>query len=120
MDQTALIDVELDRGHLPAALVVRISGELDFGTTPKVLSVIEGEPPAGSSMIVDLSEVGFCDSSALGVLILVQQATETVGGRTFLAGAQRQVSSALRVTSLDQLFVMCADVDAALHEIRTA
>ncbi|MEV4281978.1 STAS domain-containing protein [Actinoplanes xinjiangensis] len=120
MDQAALIDVEVDRSHLPVALIVRISGELDFGTTPKVLSAVEGEPPAGASVIVDLSEVGFCDSSALGLLIMVQQATETAGGRTFLAGAQRQVSSALTVTSLDQLFVMCVDVDAALHEVRTA
>lgn len=116
MGQAALIDVQVDRSHLPAVLIVRISGELDFGSTPKLLSAVEGEPPAGASMVVDLSQVTFCDSSALGALILVQQATQGGGGRTFLAGAQQQVASALAMTSLDELFVMCADVDAALRE----
>ena len=120
MDQAALVDVQVDRRHLPAALIVRISGELDFGTTPRVLSAVEGEPPAGASVIIDLTRVGFCDSSALGALIAVRQSTAAAGGRTFLAGTQRQVSSALTVTSLDQLFVMCADVDAALREIGSA
>ncbi len=120
MDQTALVDVQVDCSHLPAVLIVRISGELDFGTTPQVLSALEGQPPAAASIIVDLSEVGFCDSSALGALIMVQQATDAGGGRTFLAGTQRQVTSALTVTSLDDLFVMCADVDAALREIDAA
>ena len=117
MDQAALINVQVDRTHLPSVLIVRISGELDFGTTPRVLSAIDGEPPVGASVIVDLAEVGFCDSSALGALIMVQQAADAGGGRTFLAGAQAQVASALIMTSLDELFVMCADVDTALREI---
>jgi anti-sigma B factor antagonist len=117
VDQAALVDVQVDRSQLPEALIVRIIGELDFGTTPKVLRVIEGEPPAGASVIVDLSQVGFCDSSGLGAFISVRQATDVAGGRTFLAGAQRQVASALTVTSLDELFDMCADVDTALRAI---
>jgi anti-sigma B factor antagonist len=120
VDQAALVEVEVDRSHLPAVLIVRIGGELDFGTTPKVLSAMEGEPPAAASVILDLSQVGFCDSSALGALIVVQQATEAGGGRTFLVGAQRQVSSALTVTSLDDLFVMCPDVDTALRQLGSA
>ena len=120
MDEAAVIEVEVDRSQLPVALILRIRGEVDFATTPRVLSAVEGEPPAGASVIVDLSRVEFCDSSALGALISVQQAAEAAGGRTFLAGAQRQVVSALTVTCLDELFVMCADVDAALHDAGTA
>jgi anti-sigma B factor antagonist len=117
MDRAALVQVRIDRGHLPRALVAVVTGELDFGTTPRLAEALRDEPPPGASVVLDLAGVEFCDSSALGTMIAIYKVAAKTGGRLFLTGVNRQVASAISVTSLDQLFQVRPDVPAALAEI---
>jgi anti-sigma B factor antagonist len=117
MDRAALVQVRVDRSHLPRALVAVVSGELDFGTTPRLAEALREHPPPGASVVLDLTEVDFCDSSALGTMISIYKAAAKTGGRLYLTGVNPQVASAIAVTSLDQLFQVRPDVPAALAEI---
>jgi anti-anti-sigma factor len=49
--------------------VLVLKGEHDLSTAPDVRVHVEDAVIAGGDLIVDLSEVGFIDSSILGVLI---------------------------------------------------
>jgi anti-sigma B factor antagonist len=50
--------------------VVVVSGELDYGATPRLRACILGHVGAGRQyLLVDLSEVTFIDSTAIGVLV---------------------------------------------------
>jgi anti-sigma B factor antagonist len=50
--------------------VVVVSGELDYGATPQLRTCILGHVGAGRQyLLVDLSEVTFIDSTAIGVLV---------------------------------------------------
>jgi anti-sigma B factor antagonist len=117
MSKAAPVSVEVERRTRPPLVLVRISGELDFGTTPRLLAAVGGEPPPGASMVLDLSRVDFCDSSALGAMIALHKAARDGGGRLYLTGAHPQVLAAIRVTSLDRLFHIRTDVDAVCAEI---
>jgi anti-sigma B factor antagonist len=49
--------------------VLVLRGEHDLSTAPDVRAHVEEAVRAGGDLIVDLSEVGFIDSSILGVLV---------------------------------------------------
>jgi anti-sigma B factor antagonist len=117
MDRAGLVDVQVDRSRLPQALVAVVTGELDFGTTPQLVEALHDDPPPGASVVLDLTGVDFCDSSALGAMISIYKTVSRSGGSLYLTGAGPQVASAVAVTSLDQLFRVRHDVAAALDEI---
>lgn len=50
--------------------VLMVEGELDIATAPRLISVLnEAVQDALSSLVVDLSQVGFMDSTGLALLI---------------------------------------------------
>lgn len=120
MEQSNLVSVEVERLDAPPVAIVRVRGELDFGTTPYLVEALDGLPEPGQSLVFDLSELDFCDSSGLGALIAAHKATARTGGRVHLAGVTPIVLTAINVTSLDQLFPLHDTVDAALAEVRRA
>jgi anti-sigma B factor antagonist len=110
--------VEVERLDAPPVAVVRVRGELDFGTTPRFIDALESLPDPGGSVVFDLSELRFCDSSGLGALIATHKTTALGGGRTFVTGATSTVLTAMQVTTLDRLFELRDTVDEAVAELR--
>ena len=120
VEQSDLVSVDVERLDNPSVAVIRVRGELDFGTTPRLIEALTGLPEPGQSMIFELSGLDFCDSSGLGALIGVHKAARAVGGRVHLAAVTPIVLTAIHVTALDQLFPLHPDLDAALAEVRRA
>lgn len=95
------------------AVVVRLAGELDLYNAGDVSAALDdvaaGEP---TRVIVDLSEVAFVDSTALGALV---EARKQLGaGVLILAAPGHDVRRALEVSGLGQHFGVHESVDAAL------
>jgi anti-anti-sigma factor len=120
VDLSGLVTVEVEKLDAPPVAIVRVRGELDFGTTPRLIEALDGLPDPGQSLVFDLSELHFCDSSGLGALIAAHKATRAGGGRVHLAGVTPIVRTAIHVTSLDQLFPLHETVEAALAEVYRA
>jgi anti-anti-sigma factor len=120
VEQSDLVSVEVERLDTPLVAIIRIQGELDFGTTPRLLEKLTGLPEPGQSLIFELSGLEFCDSSGLGALIAAHKATKAGGGRVHLAGVTPIVLTAIHVTALDQLFPLHDTLDSALAEVRKA
>ena len=96
------------------AIVVHLQGELDlFNADPlrEALFAAAAEGPA--RLVVDLAEVSFVDSTALGVLI---EASARVGppGATAIAAPSVETRRALEVSGLDRHFTVCDTVEQAL------
>ena len=102
--------VERDGG----ATVVRLAGELDLYNAHFVrttLLEICAERP--ERLIVDLGDVAFLDSTALGVLIEARKALEN--RRAFLlVRPGLETRRALEVSGLDRHFTVLDSLDAAL------
>ena len=103
---------EIER--LNGAVVVRLSGELDLYNAPEVrtalLEVCAEQP---ERLVVDLGEVDFVDSTALGVLI--EARTALVNRQAFLlASPGLETHRALTISGLDQHLAVHDTVESAL------
>ncbi|NUT55779.1 MAG: STAS domain-containing protein [Thermoleophilia bacterium] len=100
--------------RLNGAAVVRLVGELDLYNAPQVRSaLLELAAEQPERLVVDLGEVSFVDSTALGVLI--EARTKLENRRSFLLAAPGlETHRALTISGLDQHLAVHDTVDAAL------
>ena len=85
--------------------VVNVSGEVDLSTTPVLRSALVEHLDAGrKDLVLDLSEVGFLDSSGLGMLVSLHRRANDEGGSLRLTSVQRPVRRVLQITGLEEVF----------------
>jgi len=70
-----------------------------------------------TSLVVDLSGVGFINSSGLGGLILSGSTLKKAGGRMVIAGASKKVLELINVTKLSPVLETLADVRQAVDSL---
>ncbi|MGZ8794136.1 MAG: STAS domain-containing protein [Gaiellaceae bacterium] len=96
------------------ARVVRLGGELDLYNAAQVQSaLVDACAQAPERIVVDLGEVEFIDSTALGVLIETRTKLDNRGG-LLLAAPGLETRRALQISGLDQLFTVHDSVPEAL------
>lgn len=66
------------------------------------------------NLLIDLSSVGFLDSSGLGALVRALTNTQKEGGQTKLLNAGPQIRKLLQMTKLDSVFELHEDMEAAV------
>lgn len=96
------------------ACVVKLAGELDLYNAPQVREALTGAAAdSPGRIVVDLSEVEFIDSTALGVLI--EARTRLDNRRAFLLAAPGlETRRALEISGLDRHFTVHNSVADAL------
>lgn len=96
------------------AVVVRLAGELDLYNADAVREALLGATRRDPQrVVIDLEEVRFIDSTALGILIEARSRLENSRG-FFLASPGLETRRALEVSGLDRHFDVRASVDDAL------
>ena len=95
-------------------VIVRLAGELDLYNSHLVRETLFDVAGSGPErLIVDLSEVLFVDSTALGVLI--EARSRLANRRSFLlVGPGVETRRALEISGLDRHFGVHASLDEAL------
>ncbi|MCB5180667.1 STAS domain-containing protein [Streptomyces antimicrobicus] len=95
--------------------VCRVAGDLDIeGLAPaeeSLTGLVRQAPPV---LVVDLEEVGFCDSSGLNLLLRTRAAAQEAGVRFRLAAVAPTVMRVLELTGAQTVFSLHESVDAAL------
>src|SRR3954468_730694 len=96
------------------ACVVKLAGELDLYNAPQVRGALtDACADSPNRIVVDLSEVEFIDSTALGVLI--EARTQLENRRAFLLAAPGlETKRALEISGLDRHFTVHNSVSEAL------
>jgi anti-sigma B factor antagonist len=115
MMSTALRITETTTEHEPAA-VLALAGELDLLSAPELYQRGARALENRSSLILDMSGVGFCDSSGFNALVRLRRRAEEAGGQLILAAPPHQVESLLALSGTQVLF----PVHATLEEARAA
>lgn len=82
--------------------VLLLKGPLTCSSAPAFYEAAHSAEAA--SLIVDLTEVPFVDSSAIGVLVRVYVSCQKRGRRLALVGLTHRVENVLRITGVDPLF----------------
>lgn len=83
---------------------VQVAGELDMATAPQLNSVIDSLVGDGRHQIlVDLTELSFCDSTGLAAFVRGNNLAAPAGGWLRLTGATGRVSRVLAMSGLEQV-----------------
>lgn len=99
------------------ATVIKIrERKLDSSVSPE----LKGEflvlcGPAMKNLVVDLTEVEFCDSSGLGALLIAERKMRENGGMVKLVGLQKKVLNLIRISRLDRAFSIHDSLAKALR-----
>ncbi|NBM20976.1 STAS domain-containing protein [Streptomyces sp. GC420] len=105
------VDVRIDG----RAAVVAPAGELDHHTADLLREPLEKAVESGSPrLIVDCSELEFCDSTGLNVLLSVRLRAEAEGGAVHLAGMQPVVARVFEITGAEAVFSVHDTLEEAL------
>jgi anti-sigma B factor antagonist len=110
------IDFSVESGRLDGSRgLISLRGEVDIYTAPRfkehLLELLDG---GATGVVVDLSEVTFIDSTALGVLIGGVRRLHEAEGRMALVVATRPVERVLTITGLDRVFTIHSTREAAV------
>ncbi|MGH9644358.1 MAG: STAS domain-containing protein [Terriglobales bacterium] len=95
--------------------ILRLSGSLTLACCYQVQDKLRSNPE--ESLIVDMTEVRFVDSSGLGSLVNGYIAHHMAGSRVLLAGLGKRVRETLEETRVQQFFTIFDTVEEAEKEL---
>ncbi|MBA2337973.1 MAG: STAS domain-containing protein [Acidimicrobiia bacterium] len=104
------ITVEVSRREPWAVVTAR--GEIDLATVPDVEQGLAEAIDSGGDVILDLSEVGFMDSTGLRAILAAEKRLAADGHRLALVVTDGPVHRLLEVTALESHFPLFDSVDA--------
>lgn len=100
-----------------SSAVVTPSGELDHHTADLLSGELDRCLEAGNSrLVVDCSELEFCDSTGLNVLLNARLKAEADGGGVHLVGMRPAVARVFEITGAEAVFAIHETLDQALTE----
>jgi anti-sigma B factor antagonist len=100
------------------AFVVTAAGEVDMYTAPEVEQAFEGVlGVGGTSVVLDLTEVGFIDSTLLSILLRYHGRLVGLGGGLVIVTDDRRILRAFDVTGLDRFFTIEPRLGEAIRTV---
>jgi anti-anti-sigma factor len=86
--------------------VVRLRGELDIATTDQAYEYLRDvvDNSGASAVLLNLSELTFCDAAGLGVLARVASRARRSGRSLKLAAARPSLLRIMHITGMDEAF----------------
>lgn len=112
------VDETPDDGGVP---VVSLIGEIDLHTCPELRTALQGIMDRGHYRVVlDLAQVPYLDSAALGVLVDAVRRARENGGAIYLARVAPFVQRAFEITRLIKIFELHPGVAEAQASARQA
>ena len=100
--------------------VFHLKGRLmDQQQADRLMSTLDTELADGhKTVVLDMSELQYMNSTGLNILINVLTRTRNAGGDTLIAGVSTSVRQLFLVTKLDSVFVITATVADAVAKLR--
>lgn len=100
-----------ERGNM---LVVVLAGEIDLQNSGEVREAVLRCLSRERPVVVDMGGITYIDSSGVASLVEGFQVARTKGMAFILASVSPAAMRVLRLARLDRVFVIAADLDAAM------
>ncbi|WOB44731.1 STAS domain-containing protein [Thermoleptolyngbya oregonensis NK1-22] len=98
--------------------IFRLAGLLDAFSEPTFRKVVDKYVEEGpSSIILDMSQIDFIDSSGIGALVQVAKKVQQANGKLQLI-ANSRVMQTIKMVRLEQFFKIQPNVEAALENAK--
>jgi anti-sigma B factor antagonist len=111
-----------DEGAGPDVAILVVGGEVDYEVSPQLKAHMMRALKAGSRrLILDLTDVTFIDSTAIGVLAgVVDKLDETGGGSLSVVCTHEKVMQIFEITGLDSVITLHPSREDALAALAPA
>jgi anti-sigma B factor antagonist len=103
--------------HPSGAIVLAVEGELDFHTAGRLRQVVQDTPFAADGVIIDLTELTYCDSSGITVLVTAYQRAKATGTPLALAGLNSDLDRVFGIIGLHDILAIYSTVDEAVASL---
>jgi anti-sigma B factor antagonist len=97
--------------------VIHAGGDLDVYTAPQLRAALDEVGLDGKTVVLDLSEVHFIDSTALGMLVATLQESRESAGDVRLVLDDPYLLKIFRITGFDGLFSIYPDIAGAVAAV---
>ena len=98
--------------------LARVAGELDVATAPRLREqLLAAISTHGPQVVLDLTDVGFLDSTGLGVIVGVLKRARTLGGDLRLVCPAPHIRRVFEITALDRTMPLAGSLDDVLAGI---
>jgi anti-anti-sigma factor len=102
--------------HRSTHTLIRLRGEIDLATAPRLRERLLGLLQPGVGLVIlDLSGVSFCDASGLGVLVGSHRHATTLGLTLRLTALNPQIVRLLHIHGLDRVLAIYPVLPDALN-----
>ncbi len=96
--------------------VISLTGEVDLYTAPEFKEqLVDIIGKGASTVVVDLTETTFIDSTTLGVLVGGVKRLRPEGGQLVLVCSDRNITKIFEITGLDKVFPIHATLAEAVE-----
>jgi anti-sigma B factor antagonist len=109
------VDFTVAASERDGRTIIAAAGELDVHTAPALQAELNprSQQP-GAALVVDLTDVGFIDSTGLGVLVTTLKHVREAGGTLDVVVTSRRVLKVFALTGLDVVIPLHSTLDEAL------
>jgi anti-anti-sigma factor len=97
-----------------AVAVVRCSGKLVAGSTESLQTEVRSLLPGAKRIVLDLTDLGYMDSSGLGSIIGLYVSAKTAGSRLEVINLSARVRQLFSITNVLSLFEVCGEQNIRL------
>ena len=104
--------LNVTRSDHEGSVLVRIEGEIDLSTAPQFERELMESANNGQSLIVDLCDVDFMDSTGIGVLVRTSKKITERSSSMALVCAKGPVRKVLEVSGLDGVIPLYSDLES--------
>jgi len=87
-------------------LTLKVSGKFDFSVHNDFRKAYKDECINSGVYVVDLSSTDYLDSSALGMVLLLKEFSESQSSKVIIKNATSEVKEILNIASFDKLFAI--------------
>jgi anti-sigma B factor antagonist len=113
------VELSVSKHGEDAVPVVGVSGEVDVYAAPALREGLTELLQDGRSVVVDLTEVGFLDSTGLGALVAARTAAAERGASLALVCTHQRILKLFTITGLDSVFSIHETVEDAVAGLRS-
>ncbi|GAA4328667.1 STAS domain-containing protein [Actinomadura luteofluorescens] len=114
-DHTFTVSLPSEGAEVP---VLRVAGDLDYHTAPRLREALDALPLAsGGGAVLDVTELNYCDSTGITVLIAGYRRAQAAQSRIVLAGLNPDLTRVFEITGLDQVFAFHPTADEAVKSL---
>ena len=101
----------------PGAVIVALEGDVDLQSSPDARKVLLECVGRKKPVLVDLSGVGYIDSSGVASLVESLQTARKSGSNLILVAVSEGALRVLQLARLDKVFTICDSVEDGLGQI---